>query len=435
MTSDAIKIDGVMDEAAWQHATQINLDIETRPGENIPARVATVAYLLEDGDSIFIAFDARDPEPEKIRAYLRDRDSAWDDDFVGIILDTYNDERRAFEFFSNALGIQMDATNDDVNKREDESWDGIWDSAGKISELGYIVEMEIPLSQLRFPDIDGKQTWGIDLVRFYPRDSRYRLANNSMDRSVNCYLCNLSEISGLENVEPGRDLEFVPTLTSSKTDSTDDPGVAPLQSGEAETEAGLSVRWGITPDVTANLAINPDFSQVETDVAQLDVNNQFALFFPEKRPFFLEGADYFTTPLDAVFTRTVADPDYGAKITGKRGNNTVGVYLAEDAITNLLFPGAFYSDGTSLDESNTAFVGRYSRSFGDASSFGALVTTRDGDGYHNYVSGADLHWKISDQHSVNLQYLGSDTQYPDQVAIDFDQPLLEFSGDAMYASY
>jgi len=434
-TSDDITIDGVMDETACEQAVQIKLDIETRPGENIPAPVATVAYLLENGESLYIAFDARDPEPEKIRAYLRDRDSAWDDDFVGIILDTYNDERRAFEFFSNALGVQMDATNDDVNKREDESWDGIWDSAGKISELGYIVEMEIPLSQLRFPRVDGKQTWGIDVVRFYPRDSRYRLANNSADRSVNCYLCNFSKIEGLENAKPGRDLEIVPTVTASKTDSTDDPGVVPLQSGDTETEAGLNVRWGITPDMTANLAINPDFSQVEADVAQLEVNNQFALFFPEKRPFFLEGADYFTTPLDAVFTRTVADPDFGAKITGKRGNNTLGVYVAEDVITNLIFPGAFYSDGTSLDENNTAFVGRYSRSFGDASSFGALITTREGDVYHNRVGGADLHWKISDQHSIDMQFLGSDTRYPDEVAVDFDQPLSSFTGEALYASY
>ena len=434
-TTDTIEIDGVLDEAAWQQATQIKIDTETNPGENTPARVATVAYLVEDGEKLYIAFDARDPDPSQIRAYLQDRDSAWNDDFVGIVLDTYNDERRAFEFFSNPLGIQMDLTNDDVNQNEDESWDAIWDSAGTISEHGYIVEMEIPLSQLRFPNTDGKQTWGIDLLRFYPRDKRYRFSNNRMDRSLNCYLCNFAKIEGLEGVQPGRDLEIVPTLTGTQTDSTDDPGVTPLQSGDMETEAGISIRWGVTPDMTANLAINPDFSQVEADVAQLDVNNQFALFFPEKRPFFLEGADYFSTPITAVFTRTVADPDVGAKLTGKRGNHTYGVFAAQDAITNLIFPGAFGSDGTSLDQSNTAFVGRYSRSFGDASSVGALLTTRDGDDYHNYLGGFDLRWKLNDQHSVRAQYLRSDTEYPDQVAIDFDQPLGSFSGDGVYANY
>jgi len=170
-------------------------------------------------------------------------------------------------------------------------------------------------------------------------------------------------------------------------------------------------------------------------VAQLDVNNQFALFFPEKRPFFLEGADYFSTPITAVFTRTVADPDVGAKLTGKRGNHTYGVFAAEDAITNLIFPGAFGSDSTSLDQGNTAFVGRYSRSFGDASSVGALLTTRDGDNYHNYLGGFDLRWKLNDQHSVRAQYVRTDTEYPDEVATDFDQPLGSFSGDGVYANY
>ncbi len=329
----------------------------------------------------------------------------------------------------------MDATNDDVNKREDASWDAIWDSAGQINAAGYIVEMEIPLSQLRFPGTDGMQTWGIDLLRYYPRDKLYRLSNNAQDRNLNCYLCQFDKIEGLENAEPGQDLEIVPTLTGSNTETTDDPGVTPLESGGTDAEVGVSIRWGITPDMTANLAINPDFSQVEADVAQLEVNNQFALFFPEKRPFFLEGADYFSTPIDAVFTRTVADPDVGAKLTGKQGNHTYGVFAAQDAITNLLFPGAFGSDATTLEQDNTAFVGRYSRSFGDASSVGALLTTRDGDDYHNYVGGFDVRWKISDQHSIRAQYLRSDTEYPDQVAIDFDQPLASFSDEAIVAAY
>jgi len=434
-TDEAVTIDGFIDEEAWKHATQIEIDTETDPGENIPARVATIAYLLEDGENLYIAFDARDPDPKAIRAYLQDRDTAFNDDFVGIVLDTFNDERRAFEFFVNPLGVQMDLTNDDVNENEDESWDAIWDSAGHINEVGYIVEMQIPLNQLRFPNTTSKQTWGFDLLRFYPRDRRYRFSNNAKDRSVNCYLCQFNKIEGLEGVEPARDLEIVPTLTGSKTDSTEEPGITPLQSGDADAEAGVSIRWGITPEMTANLAINPDFSQVEADAAQLDVNNQFALFFPEKRPFFLEGADYFSTPIDAVFTRTVADPDIGAKITGKRGNHTYGVFAAKDTVTNLLLPGAFGSDSTLLDEDNTSFVGRYSRSFGDTSSVGALLTTRSGDDYHNTVGGFDVQWKISDQHSLHAQYLKSDTEYPDDVATEFEQPFGSFSGEAIYAAY
>ncbi len=230
-TDQSITIDGALDDAAWQDATQIEIDIETRPGENIPAKVRTVAYLIEDGSNLYVAFKAEDPDPSEIRAYLRDRDSAWNDDFVGITVDTYGDERRAFEFFANPLGVQMDLTYDDVNGNEDDSWNAIWGSAGQINDEGYVVEMEIPLSQLRFPQVDGKQTWGIDLLRFYPREHRYRLSNNPQDRSVNCYLCQLVKIQGLPDAEPSEDLEIVPTLTASQVDSTDDPGVVPLSSG------------------------------------------------------------------------------------------------------------------------------------------------------------------------------------------------------------
>jgi hypothetical protein len=163
-----IAIDGKLDEVVWRNALKIDIDTETRPGENTPARVETVAYLMEDGRNLYVAFDARDPDPGKIRAYLRDRDSAYHDDFVGIIIDSYNDHRRAFEFFANALGSQMDMTHDDVNQREDDSWDAIWDSSGRVTESGYVVEMEIPLSQLRFQKTNGKQVWGVDVVRFYP---------------------------------------------------------------------------------------------------------------------------------------------------------------------------------------------------------------------------------------------------------------------------
>jgi hypothetical protein len=434
-TQDSINIDGLLDDPAWRDAAQIDIDKETSPGENIAARVKTTAYLVEDGEYLYVAFDARDPDPKAIRAYLRDRDSAWYDDSVGIVLDSYGDERRAFEFFANALGVQMDLTNDDINQREDDSWDAIWDSAGRINDSGYIVEMQIPLNQIRFPQVEGKQTWGIDLLRFYPREHRYRFSNNAQDRNINCYLCQFEKFQGLEGIEPGRDLEVVPTLTASQSYTTDDPGVDPLQSGGSDAEVGVSVRWGVTQDTTVNLAINPDFSQVEADAAQLEVNNQFALFFPEKRPFFLEGADYFTSPMRAVFTRTVADPSVGLKVTGKRGNHTYGLFAAEDEVTNLIFPGAFSSDSESLAQSNTSVVGRYSLGFGQSSSVGGLFTGRKGDGYHNYVGGMDARWKINDQHNVRLQYLQSSTEYPDEIAEEFEQPLGSFDGSAAQFVY
>jgi len=153
----APKIDGVITEGEWAGAELVRLVNETHPSQNVPALVETEVLLMENGSNFYLAFIAHDPEPDKIRAYYRDRDSAWDDDFVGTVIDTFNDERRAFEFFVNPLGVQMDLINDDVVRNEDASWNAIWDSAGKINDGGYVVEMKIPLNQLRFTEGLEKQ--------------------------------------------------------------------------------------------------------------------------------------------------------------------------------------------------------------------------------------------------------------------------------------
>ena len=437
-TSADIKIDGELNEPGWQEAASVDLVYETDPGENLPASVKTRAFIMEDGENLYVAFEAEDPEPKKIRAFLRDRDSSWSEDYVGIMLDTYNDGRRAFEFYVNPLGVQMDKTLDDTqtgNNNWDTSWDAIWDSAGQITDTGYVVEMRIPLSQLRFPDVEGTKTWGYTLRRLYPRDRTYRFSNDQRDRNRNCLLCQISTLEGLEGSRPSRDLEIVPTVTASQNENTEDPGFIPLSGGGTDVEAGLSMRWGISPDLTANLTVNPDFSQIEADVAQLDVNNRFTLFFPERRPFFLEGADYFNTPLEAVFTRTISAPDAGAKLTGKRGNNTFGFFAARDSVTNLLFPGLYGSDADNFEQPNNAFVGRYSYGFDNTSSLGGLVTMRKGDGYHNYVGSVDGRWRINDQHSVRFQHIESNTKYPLDIAIDYDQPVDEFDGHATWLGY
>ena len=436
--SGAANIDGVLDDAIWQQALKVEIHLETDPGENTPAPVETWAYLAEDGENLYLGFDARDPNPTEIRAYLRDRDTAWSDDFVGVSFDTYNDNRRAFEFFANPLGVQMDAIfdNDADDSEGDDSWDAIWDSAGKINDAGYVVEMKIPLDQLRFPRVNGPQTWGFRVMRQYPRTHETWMENVPDDRSSNCTLCQNVRLQGLDGSKPGQDFEIVPTLTASRAQSTDDPGVVPLGSGDTSTEAGVTVRYGLTPDITANLAINPDFSQIEADAAELDINNRFTLFFPEKRPFFLEGASAFTTPLQAVFTRTVSSPDVGLKLTGKRGNHTFGTFAARDEVTNFLFPGVTSSDSTTEEQANNVFVGRYSYGFGDSgSSVGALLTARDGDGYRNTVAGVDGRWRIDDQNTLIAQILTSETEYPAAIAAEFEQPSGGFDGDAISLRY
>lgn len=434
--SGAPKLDGRLDEAFWQSAAQVELAVETRPAENEPAQVRTVAYLAENGSDLYVAFRAYDPDPERIVAFLADRDDAYDDDWVGIVLDTFNDQRRAFEFFANPFGIQMDLTFDDVNGNEDDSWDAIWDSIGAVDDEGYVVEMRIPFRSLQFPAGDQIKTFGFDLIRVRPRDFRYRLSNNVQDRSVPCYLCQLDKMHGFAEADPGRNLIIAPSATVVRNDSAVDTDVPSpvLENGDTDFEPALDVRWGITPDINLTATLNPDFSQVEADIAQVQVNQQFALFFPERRPFFLEGADFFSSPINAVFTRNVADPDFGAKITGKADGHTFGAFVANDTRTNLLLPGAQGSDITSLDTESEIAVGRYAYDVGRNSRVGALVTQRQSDDYRNTVYGIDGRAQFADYYTFEGQFLSSDTRNPGSVVDDFG--LAEsHSGDAWRARF
>lgn len=434
-TDEPIDIDGVLDESVWFRSLQVELEYENNPGDNTKAPVKTVAYLTEDGRNLYIAFMASDPDPSKIRAWLRDRDSLGSSDYVGVSFDTYGDGRRAFEFFANPLGAQLDQIVDDVNGNNDPSWDAIWESAGVIGDDGYVVEMRIPLNQIRFQDVDGEQSWGYRLFRKYPRARNVTVSSISNDRDRNCKLCQYPLLTGLDGVEPGKNLEIVPTLTASQVESSESPGELPLFRGSANAEAGVTVRYGITSEISASLAINPDFSQIESDRVQLQINDRFSQSFEERRPFFLEGADYFSTPLQAVFTRSVVNPEFAGKITGKRGVNTVASFAALDEETALLFPGATGSDTTFLGQSNNTFVGRYGRAIGSGSQLGTLLTVRDGDEYRNIVSGFDARWRINDNHELTTQYLHSETQYPLEVAEEFDQPIDKFTGAAVVMVY
>ena len=430
-----IKVDAVLDEPTWAKAERFELAFETFPGDNLPARAKTWAQVAYDGDNLYVAFHAEDPEPGKIRAHLSDRDKAFSDDFAGIVLDPFNDERRGFEFFVNPLGVQMDLSINDVGGGEDETWDALWNAAGRITTTGYFVEMAIPFTSLRFPRAAGERTWGMDLLRVYPRGQRFIHRTQRQDRNRNCYLCQVSKLAGLEGITPGRNIELDPTLTAQRSDVRNDFPGGDLEEGDIDIEPGLTARWGMTPNLTLNAAINPDFSQVEADVAQLDVNTQFALFFPEKRPLFLEGADFFQTPLSAIYTRTVADPEWAMKLTGKEGKSALGFFVSRDGITNLIIPGSESSSLTSLDEENTAGVLRYRFDIGKSSTVGALYAGRDGDEYSNHVVGADAYFRAGPRDTFQAQFLGSRTKYPLSIVTDFDQPEGSFDDRAFYVDY
>jgi hypothetical protein len=421
-TAEPIKVDAMLDEAAWQSAQPMEFDAETSPGDNITPPARTVGYLTYDQKYLYVAFRAFDPSPKAIRAHLSDRDTAFSDDFIGVVLDTFNDNRRAFEFFVNPLGVQMDLIQDDTNRNEDSSWDAIWNAAGRITADGYIVEMAIPFTSIRFPRTEAEQTWGVDMVRIYPRSARHRIGLQGQDKDRNCYLCQSSRVTGFRGITPGRDIELDPTVTAQHTSSRSDFPAGGLSSGGADVDAGLTARWGITPNLTLNAALNPDFSQVEADAVQLDINNQFALSFEEKRPFFLEGSDFFSGPLQTVYTRTVADPSFGLKTTARLGGSTVGVFIAEDEVTQLIIPGAEGSDATVLAEKNRSTAFRYRYNVGATSSIGAILTTRDGDGYNNRVFGFDGNFRVTPKDTLTGQLLGTRGSYPAIIQTEFGQP-------------
>jgi len=430
----AIELDGVLDEPAWRSAWVTELPFEVHPGENIAAPVRTEVLLTYDASHLYIGFRAYDDNPKAIRAHLSDRDDAQNDDWVGVVLDTFNDERRHYLLRVNPLGVQMD--NIEAESNGTTAWDGIWASAATITDWGWTAELRVPFSTLRFQRSGGPQVWGFDAIRGYPRSVFHRMGTFPRDRSNNCYLCQALKIEGFEGVTPGRNLEIVPTLTSARTDERVDFPEGALEAGAGDVEGGVTARWGITPNLTLSGTINPDYSQVEADARQLDINEPFALFFPEKRPFFMEGADFFSTPLNAVYTRMLRDPVWGLKLTGKEGAHTIGSYVVQDGVTNIIFPGSQGSDAASVEMDNTAKVARYKYDLGSRYTFGALITDREGHDYFNRVAGVDGNLRLSETDRIVAQFLGSSTRYPDDVAEQYTQPLGEFDDvavDLLYA--
>ena len=409
----SIELDGELNEAVWQQANTVELRYENDPGENTPAPVKTTAYYFEDGETLYIGFDAKTPPGDNIRANFNDRDGSWNDDQVSIIVDTFNDERRAYQFFLNPLGVQSDSIIDDVNKNEDISWDAIWDGAGAINDSGYTVEMAIPLRALRFNENLKQQIWGIEFIRFYPREKRYRLSSMPRDRNSACNLCQLDKISGFKSITSNRNLNLVPSLTTLKTETRDNVNQSNWQSDGVDSELSADIRWGINQDLYLYATINPDFSQVEADSAKLSVNNTFSLFFPEKRAFFLDGADYFNTPNQLVYTRNIATPDYGVKLTGKSNSHTYGVIAANDSQTQFISPSSQGSRVVELEGESDVFISRWRSDVGERHSIGGLVTHRSANDYRNQVVAVDgLYW-FTENDSLEWQITHTSSKTPE----------------------
>lgn len=435
-TTGGIMVDGVVNEVAWADAARFEVAFEVQPGENIPPPVRTEVFLTWDDEAVLVAFRCEDSQPSAIRARYSDRDHLFKDDWVAIVLDTFNDQRRAYEFVVNPLGVQMDALNDDVNRNYDISWNAIWSSKGRLTATGWEAEIAIPFSQIRFQATDGPQVWGIDLVRSYPRIDRHHIGLFPRDRGNNSYLSQTVKIIGFESARPGKNLEIVPTVTGARTQERDDVPAGPLAVTDSSVDAGVTGAWGVTANATVAAAVNPDYSQVEADAVQLDINQTFALFFNETRPFFKVSADYFATRLRLLHTRVIADPVVALKATGKTGRNTLGLFSVLDDVTNVIVPGAEESQSATFEEGNLSTVGRYRYDFGKNSTIGTMITDREGgDGYFNRVLSFDARIRVTDSDSFVVNGAYSKTRYNADMVEEFELADDQASGHALVANY
>ncbi len=432
-----IEVDARLEEEGWENATVIRIPWEWKPEDNAPAPVETTCRVTYDRNALYLGCRARDPNPGAVRANLADRDEPLEDDHVRLLIDTFDDQRRAYEFRVNPLGVQMDAL---FAGGSDFSWDGIWDSDGRITENGYVVEASIPFETLSFPDRARRsQSWGIIVGRTYPRSRRHRLRSIRTDQSESCLLCQADRLTGLRGISSGHRLEFDPTLTTRRTDDRPQFTADELQNGDIGVEPGLTAQWGVTSNLTLDATVNPDFSQVEADVARLQTNRRFAVRYPEKRPFFQEGSDLFRVPGNLVHTRTVVNPMAGAKFTGKTGPHAIGAFVTRDRVNSLLLPGSHSSDQTLLEEGRgsdvTTGVARYRHDVGRSSTVGGLLTVRAGQGYHNVLASSDGQFKVSSGTGLWYQAAGTLTDYPSRVTSNFDQPTGQFAGRLAAAGF
>ena len=412
---DEIVVDGRLDEPAWNEAAAIDTWYETRPGDNVEPKVRNRGYLAYDDRFLYAGFEFEDDSPRSIKAPLANRDNVPSyTDYGGIIVDANNDGRTAQMFLANARGIQYDALNSDASG-EDSSPDFFWDSAATISESGWVLEMRIPFSSLRYAESDPER-WGIMLYRNWPREFRYQMFTSRLPRDSTCFICNVKPLTGLTGLPSGDHWVAAPYVNANRIDEPADGLGTPLVEGEGTGEIGLDAKWLPNPDTVLDLTLNPDFSQIEADVAQIGANERFALFFPEKRPFFLEGADLFDTPIRAVYTRTFTSPRWGARATGSFGDaNNYTFLVGEDrGGGSVILPGVNSSELAERDFLSTVMVGRYRRDIG-RSFLSALYTGRELDGGgHNRVFGPDFRWQVSDNDVVTGQLLFSDSRTPER---------------------
>jgi hypothetical protein len=410
----SITIDGNLSDEGWRDALRIERWYEIDPGDNIDPPVKSVAYLTYDAKFFYAAFEFDDPNPKAIIAPLGDHDSLTSrTDYGGVWLDPRNEGHTAYEFLVTARNVQYDAVMDD-SSGENSSPDFFWESAARIHDHGWTVEMRIPFSSLRYKNVNP-QTWGIILQRSYSRDFRHQIMSMKVPRGGQCFVCREGSLTGLSNLPTGGHLVAAPYVSGSEVAHAPGGAGTPLVEDPFDHKIGLDMKYTPNADNVLDGAIRPDFSQVESDTAQISTNQRFALFFPEKRPFFLEGVELFSMPIQAVYTRTIAAPDWGGRATGKLGGVSYTAVVAQDAGGgSIVVPGPNSSSLAASDFRSTVFVGRAKKDLG-LSFVSFLMTDREsGADGHNRVLGPDFQWRVHGTETFVGQLLMSDTTTPNR---------------------
>ena len=405
---NAIKIDGDLTDLEWGQANGTDYFLEIEPGENTTPAEKTEVKVAYDDKNLYVAFWAF-ADPKDIRASFQKRDQAWTDDFVAIFLDTYGDANTGTMIGANPYGIQMDAKNNGGGD-DDPTFDLVYESKGMITDEGYQVEMAIPFSSLSFPDKEV-QEWKVGFYRSLPREKRSQIIWGGLDRTNPCFLCQMGTLIGIQGIKQRGSFEFLPAIVGSQVAELDQNNT--LQKGNAQGEASLGIKYSLSSDRVIELTINPDYSQVEADEEQVDVNTTFALFFPEKRPFFNAGNDLIDTWINAIYTRSINNPIASGRMINRGQKNSWYLLSAIDENSPYTIPGEEQSFSLSGGRS-ISNIFRFRRTLEEASFFGILATDRrmiDNDGSGSVV-GFDTRYKFNKTYQVEFQTLFSHTKEP-----------------------
>jgi hypothetical protein len=388
----------------------VNGFVQSAPQDGKPASQKTTVYLGYDQSNLYIVWLCFDSDPGAVRTHLERRENIYDDDYVEVMLDTFHDQRHAFVFDVNPNGVQADGLFSE-GAGTDNSWDTLWYSAGKVTDKGYMAWESIPFRSLRFHGGDPSG-WGVVLYRWIPRNTEndwWPIISNH----ISGQLRQEGKLEHIEGVSPGRNMQFIPYFAARtfKDIDTRDPVNPRFESKTFDAKAGLDSKFVFHDSLVLDTTINPDFSQVESDDPQNTVNQRFEVFFPEKRPFFLENMNFFENnpgffgTSQLVFTRRIADPEFGARLTGKMGPWNLGFLIADDRA-----PGKRVADADPLHDKRAYFaIGRVAHDLGKQSSIGAIFTDREFQGDYNRVGGLDTLIKFNDHWTFNGRSVVSST--------------------------